>query len=73
MVNEARECPYLTPVVADRLWLYPVSAYCRRPHARLRVPAPATLANVCTEPEHAMCAGYLAALRQSREPTPAAE
>jgi hypothetical protein len=67
MTSDARtRCPFLVPVVADRLWLYPVSAYCRRPDARLRVPAPATLAQTCANPRHASCPGYRAA--SARQP-----
>ena len=53
-------CPFLVPVIADRAWIYPVSAYCRRPDHRVRVPAATTLARVCTTPGHLECAGYRA-------------
>ena len=33
MVNSSGQCPFLIPVVADGLWMYPVPAYCRRPNA----------------------------------------
>ena len=26
-------CPFLVPVVADRLWMRPIGVYCRRPGA----------------------------------------
>jgi hypothetical protein len=45
---EGSECPFLVPVLADRLWLYPVSVYCRRPDQPIRIPAASTLARVCT-------------------------
>ena len=53
-------CPYLVDVVADRLWLYPVGVYCRRPDGHLRVPAGVTLAGVCTTSAYLTCAGYCA-------------
>lgn len=53
-----KTCPFLVPVVADRLWLYPVSAYCRRPDARVRVPGAVTLADVCMTPSYRACPGY---------------
>lgn len=56
-------CPFLVPVVADRLWLYPVAVYCRRPIARVRVPAQATLAQTCTTAAHGACQGYREAVR----------
>jgi hypothetical protein len=55
-------CPFLVPVVADRLWLYPVGAYCRRPAHRVRAPAAATLARVCSTAAHTACPGYRAHL-----------
>jgi hypothetical protein len=58
-------CPFLVPVVADRLWLYPVGVYCRRPDQRLRVPAAATLARVCTTSTHIECTGYRASRAQA--------
>jgi hypothetical protein len=61
MMSESGQCPFLVPVVADSLWLYPVSVYCRRPDAPVRVPAPGTLARVCTTPEHERCPGFRAA------------
>jgi hypothetical protein len=54
-------CPFLVPVVGDCLWVLPVTAYCRRPDARLRVPAASSLARFCMG-DHAACDGYLAAL-----------
>ncbi|MBI2526089.1 MAG: hypothetical protein HYV93_08920 [Candidatus Rokubacteria bacterium] len=53
-------CPFLVPVTADRLCVYPVSAFCRRPGLGMRFPAPATLASTCTTPAHRACAGYRA-------------
>lgn len=59
------ECPFLVPVTADRLWLHPVSVYCRRPEGRPRVPAPTSLACVCMTHAHLVCPGYLAGLHGS--------
>jgi hypothetical protein len=50
----------LVPVMADQLWLSPTSVYCRRPNGRVRVPAAATLACICTTPAHLVCPDYLA-------------
>lgn len=58
-------CPYLVPVTDDRLWLYPVSAYCTS-RGRTRVPGAITIAELCTEPAYKQCAGYLAARRPVR-------
>lgn len=55
-------CPFLVPVVADRLWREPVGVYCRRPGGRARVPATRTLGDVCVTPAHLGCAGYLDAV-----------
>ena len=51
-------CPFLTAVIADRLWLRPLGAYCRRPGRAVRVPAESTLARVCSTPAHERCDGY---------------
>ncbi len=56
-------CPFLVPVTADRLWTYPVGAYCRRPDHRVRVPAASTLARVCTTRGYRDCAGYRSGAR----------
>lgn len=58
-------CPFLVPVDADRLWLYPTGVYCRRPDARVRVPAPTTLAQVCSTPGHRNCPGFRVAIAGS--------
>jgi len=70
--DEAKECPFLVPVTADRLWIFPVAAYCRRPDHAIRVPAASTFASVCTRPEHCECEGYRAALEQARLEQPPA-
>ena len=53
-------CPFLVPVTGDQLWLYPVSAYCRRPDTRLRVPATDSLTRLCTS-DYTACSGFLTA------------
>ena len=59
---ENETCPYLVQVIADRLWLYPVSIYCTsRP--RTRVPRARTIADVCANAAYTECPGYLAARR----------
>jgi hypothetical protein len=57
----AEECPFLVPVMADRLWLCPTRAYCRRPNGRVRVPAASTVDCICGTRAHLLCAGYLEA------------
>lgn len=64
---ESAACPFLVPVVADRLWLYPVAAYCRRPDHPVRVPARATLLAVCATPSHRDCEGYATATAARQE------
>ena len=59
--TSAPECPYLFPVMADRLWLEPRGAYCRRPGGSVRVPASTTIACICMTAAHLVCPGYLAA------------
>jgi len=68
MASASGQCPFLIPVVADGLWLYPVPAYCRRPDAPVRVPAPGTLARVCTTPEHERCPGFQTSRRRQVSP-----
>jgi hypothetical protein len=63
MANPSGQCPFLIPVMAEGLWMYPVPAYCRRPDAPVRVPAPGTLARVCATPEHERCPGFLTSRR----------
>jgi hypothetical protein len=58
--TDTASCPFLTPVVADRLFVYPVSVYCRRNQARPRIPAGHTLADVCLTEAHGDCPGYRA-------------
>lgn len=63
MIADDDCCPFLVSVMADQLWVYPVSAYCRRPGATVKVPAPETFAGVCLTREHARCPGFRAAGR----------
>ena len=60
----AEACPCLVPVIADRLWLYPTTAYCRRADGRVRVPAASTLDCICLTAAHLVCTGYLEGLDQ---------
>jgi len=60
MANVADHCPFLIPVMADALWMWPVPAYCRRPDAPVRVPARGTIMQVCTTREHTKCPGFQA-------------
>jgi hypothetical protein len=57
----AERCPFLVPVMADRLWLRPTSAYCRRPGGRMRVPGASTIDCICETKAYLLCAGYLEA------------
>ena len=61
-------CPFLVPVLADQLWIYPRPAYCRRLAARIRVPAPGSLARFCMS-DYAACAGYRASTEAERAPS----
>ena len=50
-------CPFLVPVMADRLFVYPTRAFCRPPGGRLRIPADTTIERLCTR-RHRSCPGY---------------
>ena len=52
-------CPFLFPVLADQLYVYPVAAYCRRPSGAVRIPARDTLMRLCMG-NYAECSGYQA-------------
>ena len=60
MADADDRCPFLVPVMADRLWMYPMPAYCRRPEAGVKVPAPETFLRVCASHRHVRCPGFLA-------------
>lgn len=61
-------CPFLVPVMADRLWVYPMPAYCRRPDAQVKVPAHETFFRVCVSHRHLRCPGYLASAGRGQSP-----
>ena len=61
-------CPFLVPVMADRLWMYPMPAYCSRPDARVKVPARETFLRVCASPRHVRCPGYQASAGRDERP-----
>jgi len=61
MHAQSGSCPFLVPVMADRLWVCPVPVYCRRPDGTVRVPATQTLARVCMS-RYDSCAGYRASV-----------
>lgn len=60
MAEHDDRCPFLIPVVADHLWMYPLPAYCHRPEAPVRAPAREHLFDVCLGPEHTTCPGFRA-------------
>lgn len=64
MSSVATRCPFLVPVTVDHLWMYPVSAYCRRPEGGIKVPAGSTLEQVCSTPAYTGCPGFLATIYQ---------
>ena len=61
-------CPFLVPVMADSLWMYPMPAYCRRPDAGVKVPAAETFLRVCASPRHVRCPGFLASAGRDERP-----
>lgn len=65
-------CPFLTAVMADRLWLYPTGVYCRPPGHRVRVPAAETLTCICSTLAYLVCPRYLATRRGAEEPAASA-
>jgi len=50
-------CPFLVPVTADHMFVYPVSAFCRRPNHHVRVPAASTVMRMCGTREYRKCPG----------------
>jgi len=65
-------CPFLTPVMADRLWLYPTGVYCRPPGDRVRVPAAETLTCICSTLAYLVCPRYLTTRDRGAEEATAA-
>jgi hypothetical protein len=59
-VNE--RCPFLVPVTADHLFVFPVPAFCRRPNAGVYVPSVEKFMRLCVGGAHAECPGYVAAM-----------
>jgi hypothetical protein len=53
-------CPFLVPVTADRMFMYPVGAFCRRPNHAVRVPAASTVMRMCGTPQYRTCPGVRA-------------
>jgi hypothetical protein len=68
MTDSDDRCPFLVPVMADRLWMYPMPAYCKRPDARVKVPAPETFLRVCASPRHVRCPGFLTSAHHGESP-----
>jgi len=62
-MRSPKRCPFLMPVMADQLWMYPLSAYCRRPDQLPRVPARETFLNLCDSSSHLHCPDYRSRLR----------
>jgi hypothetical protein len=68
MADADDRCPFLVPVMADRLWMYPMPAYCRRPDAHVKVPASETFLRVCDSPRHVRCPAFLASAGRGEGP-----
>ena len=68
MLDDDRRCPFLIPVVADHLWMHPLSAYCHRPEAPVKAPALETFFHFCLGPEHVHCPGFQATVARPRAP-----
>ena len=62
---QSNACPYLVSVMVDHLWLYRMGGYCTSGD-RPRVPGATKIADVCAEPAHTRCAGYLARRRPAQ-------
>jgi hypothetical protein len=58
MTRTENRCPFLVPVMADRLWMYPTAEYCRRPDAGVKVPALSTIRRLCSSRAYLACPGY---------------
>lgn len=68
MATTDDRCPYLVPVMADRLWMYPMPAYCLRPGERVKVPGRHTLLRVCSTREHTRCPGFPPGMGREENP-----
>jgi len=68
MENDGDRCPFLVPVMDDRLWMYPMPAYCRRPGERLKVPGIHKLLHICTALEYTRCPGFMASIDRLEHP-----
>jgi hypothetical protein len=64
MADAEERCPFLVPVMADRLWMYPTPAYCRRLDTQVKVPAPSTMLSVCASPAYVQCPGFVVSAGQ---------
>ncbi len=62
MAETQEYCPYLAPVTADRMWVFPVSAYCHRPNAGIHVPGVEKFVRLCVSGRHEDCPGYRATM-----------
>jgi hypothetical protein len=52
------QCPYLVHVTTDRLFVYPLGAFCRHPDGHIRVPCAMSLATRCVGDAFPQCEGY---------------
>jgi hypothetical protein len=64
MAEAEERCPFLVPLMADRLWMYPMPAYCRRPDAQVKVPAFSTILRLCASPAYLRCPGFVVSAGQ---------
>lgn len=58
MGSDGGRCPFLVPVMDDRLWMYPMPAYCRRPGERVKVPGRLGLLDICATLGHTRCQDF---------------
>ena len=62
MTDHDERCPFLVPVTADHLFVFPVPAFCRRPDAGVYVPSVEKFVILCAGGGHEECPGYRAAM-----------
>ena len=62
-MHSPKRCPFLMPVMAGQLWMYPVSAYCHRPDQLLKVPARETFLSLCDSSSYLRCPDYRTRMR----------